>query len=316
MKETTIPDYQPGAGAYVQLPNLIKLRHVAEELEAPALPRTNNPLSGLLTSRFQGRGIDFSEVRAYQPGDDVRTIDWRVTARTRKPHTKLFQEEKERPVLILTDQSMSMFFGSRVRFKSVMAAEVAAVIAWLHLHQGDRVGGIVFSHEHHREVRPRRSKHSVLRYVHELHDFNRALSRDSVQQGQSYLGDALANVRRVAKHGSAVYLISDFRAFDDQAKRHLRQLAAHNDIVGIHITDPLERALPAPSYYTISDGNQKTRIDAISAANRKQFEDAFGHFETDLAAEFARSRVPLLKFSTTDDLTQRLSRSLNSARGS
>ena len=128
-------------GAYTNLRDLIRLRYAAREITELTDKKTANPLAGLLTSNFQGRGIDFSEVRVYQPGDDVRTIDWRVTARTQKAHTKLFQEEKERPVLILTDQSRSMFFGSQVTFKSVQAARLAALIAWTMLNRGDRVGG-------------------------------------------------------------------------------------------------------------------------------------------------------------------------------
>ena len=240
------------------------------------------------------------------PGDDVRTIDWRVTARTQTPHTKLFQEEKERPVLILADQCAGMFFGSRVRFKSVAAAEAAALVAWLHLREGDRVGGIVFSDTGHREVRPRRSKHSVLRFVHELHDFNQALNRECTHGGSQPLTEALSNVRRVARHGCAVYLITDFRNLDDQGLLHLRQIARHNDIVGIQVFDPMERELPAPSTYTISDGNQRVRIDAARAANRNRYETLFATFASDIAAEFSRLKAQLYTLSTTESMAGQL----------
>ncbi|MFT6038708.1 MAG: hypothetical protein ACI9TP_001500, partial [Candidatus Azotimanducaceae bacterium] len=129
-------------GAYTDIRELIRLRHGSKEIDIVTSAKARHPLSGLLSSNFRGRGIDFAEVRTYEPGDDVRTIDWRVTARTGAPHTKLFQEEKERPVLILVDQSQPMFFGSRVAFKSVIAAEVGALLAWTALTRGDRVGGI------------------------------------------------------------------------------------------------------------------------------------------------------------------------------
>ena len=169
-------------GAYTDLRDLIQLRYAGREITELNDDRTTNPLAGLLTSKFQGRGIDFSEVRVYQPGDDVRTIDWRVTARTQTAHTKLFQEEKERPVLILADQSTSMYFGSQVTFKSVLAARTAALIGWTMLERGDRVGGIVFSEHGHREVRPRRNKHALLRLLNELNDFNHALSKNTATQ--------------------------------------------------------------------------------------------------------------------------------------
>ncbi|MBD3648896.1 MAG: DUF58 domain-containing protein, partial [Pseudomonadales bacterium] len=181
-------------GAYTNTSELIRLRYAAREIDAIAINKARNPLSGLLTSSFRGRGVDFAEVRVYQPGDDVRSIDWRVTARTGTAHTKLFQEEKERPVLILVDQSHAMFFGSRIAFKSVIAAEAAALLAWTGLDRGDRVGGIVFSDRQHREIRPRRSKHSVLRLLNEINDFNHALNREG-QIPPAYLAGALRHVR-------------------------------------------------------------------------------------------------------------------------
>ena len=293
-------------GAYTEIRRLIQLRYAVHEMEDLSLPRSTNPLSGLLTSRFQGRGIDFSEVRVYQPGDDVRTIDWRVTARTRTPHTKLFQEEKERPVLVLVDQSHSMFFGSKLAFKSVLAAEAAALIAWTTLDRGDRVGGIVFSDSQHREVRPRRSKHSVLRLLHEIDDFNHRLNREHDQQSISYLADAMSRVRRVAKHGSAVFVVSDFRNFDHQARVHLRQLSQHNDIVGVMISDSLEQQLPAPDVYTITNGATKTKINTAKGEYREQYAGAYETFVNGISNEFARIKCPLLQLHTHNPLVQSL----------
>ena len=186
-------------GAYTDLRDLIRLRYTAREMTDLTGNKTSNPLAGLLSSNFRGRGIDFSEVRVYQPGDDVRTIDWRVTARTQVAHTKVFQEEKERPVLILVDQSASMYFGSQVTFKSVLAARTAAIIAWAALERGDRVGGLVFSELGHREVRPRRNKRAVLRLLNEMHDFNHALKKESISESatysDNYFTEALSNIK-------------------------------------------------------------------------------------------------------------------------
>ncbi|MFP6807908.1 MAG: DUF58 domain-containing protein [Pseudomonadales bacterium] len=313
-------------GAYTDIRTLIRLRYAVRELDSLVLPKSTNPLAGLLSSKFRGRGIDFAEVRIYQPGDDVRTIDWRVTARMQTPHTKLFQEEKERPVLILVDQSMSMFFGSRHSFKSVIAAEAAALIAWTNLDRGDRVGGIVFNEYQHREVRPRRSKHSVLRLLHEMNDFNHLLSREAlahhksaaqIQEGENrrastdypsknYLAEALRSVRRVAKHGSTIFLISDYRSLNDQAKIHIRELARHNDIVGIFVTDPLEQSLPAPDLYTITDGTNKAKINTANKQYRGIYEKAFDDYADQLRSEFARIKSPLIEVSTADPIVHSL----------
>src|SRR6056300_461999 len=152
----------PARGAYATLEDLIALRFPAQQLRLARRKKALSALTGPNKSNFRGRGIDFEEVRSYQPGDDIRTIDWRVTARTGSAHTKLFREERERPVLVVVDQRSSMFFGSSHCFKSVLAAQLASLIAWSALDAGDRVGGLVFNGEEHREIRPRRSRKNVL----------------------------------------------------------------------------------------------------------------------------------------------------------
>ena len=298
-------------GAYTDLRDLIRLRYAARKVSDPTDNKISNPLAGLLTSKFRGRGIDFAEVRIYQPRDDVRTIDWRVTARTGTPHTRIFQEEKERPVLILTDQSSTMYFGSRVTFKSVLAARAAALIAWAGLERGDRVGGIVFSGQAHREVRPRRSKHSVLRYLNELHDYNHALNRESAKANavsESGFTDALARLRRVARQGSVVFIISDFAGYQDESRRHLQLLARHSEVVGIHISDPLERELPSPDIYSITDGLKRSRINTAGGKNRQVYENNFRRRLAVIQEEFMRVRSPLLTLETNQPLVEGLNR--------
>jgi len=298
-------------GAYTDIRELIQLRYAAREMDVLDSDTTRNPLSGLLTSKFRGRGIDFAEVRIYQPGDDVRTIDWRVTARTQTPHTKLFQEEKERPVLILVDQSVSMFFGSKQAFKSVLAAECAALLAWKALERGDRVGGIVFSEQGHREVRPRRSKTSALRLLHEIDDYNKKLSKQTNSGTQSYLGEALRNVRRVAKHGSTILIISDFLTFNDEARIHLSQLARHDEVIGVHISDPLEKELPRPDLYTITDGVSRSRINTSARRHRRDYEQHYSSHLERVRAEFARVKSLLVEVSTDQALVSQISNRFN-----
>mgnify|MGYP003867539183 FL=1 len=157
-------------GPYCNLPQLMKLRWSVKHLCLPKAKSVSRPQTGQHMSRFKGRGMEFAEVRVYQPGDDVRSIDWRVTARRQTPHTKIFNEERERPLLVVCDQSQSQFFGSQYTFKSVRAAEVAALFSWTALEHNDRVGGIVFSERGHREVKPARNRKSIMKLLSFIND--------------------------------------------------------------------------------------------------------------------------------------------------
>src|SRR5690554_1851036 len=163
-------------GARCDVADLLRLRFAARDLKLSARRPARSLLTGGERTRMRGRGIDFEEVRLYQPGDDIRSIDWRVTARTQVPHTKVFREERERPVFMVADQRSPMFFGTRHCFKSVLGAYISAVLAWAALYNSDRVGGLVFGDQAQRDIRPRRSKHAVLELLHQLQDFNGRLS--------------------------------------------------------------------------------------------------------------------------------------------
>lgn len=285
-------------GAYTNLSDLIRMRYAARGLNCFKSAAKLNRLSGLIASKSRGRGIDFAEVRIYQPGDDIRSIDWKVTARTRQPHTKLFQEDKECPFYILVDQSISMFFGSAYAFKSVLAAECAALFSWDALYRGDRVGGIIFSEECVTELRARRSKSSALRFLYELNKSNRNLSKKKLRKTASHLSDALSRLRRITKHDSTIVIISDFSAVEEQSILHLRQLMQSSRVTGIHISDPLERELPKPDIYSVTDGASKSRINTTSLKYRENYALQFNKRLNKIKNEFARTRSPLVELST------------------
>jgi uncharacterized protein (DUF58 family) len=232
--------------------------------------------------------MDFSEVRVYQPGDDIRSIDWKVTARTLTTHTKVFQEERERPVLILLDQSPSMYFGSQVRFKSVSAVRLAATIGWAALDQGDRVGGIVFNQETHREVRPRRSRKSLLRFIHDAIEFNHHLASASNFDPKHGLSDMLTAAQRSSRHGSLVFIISDFHGVDQSLEQQIGQLGRYNEVHAICIFDPLEEKLPPPGRYTITNGQAVKEIDTSSAESRRRHQQDFSNHKGLLDQLFSR----------------------------
>ena len=166
MRYPTVPpqptEPQGVPGVYVSLDELARLEHKAAGFSFLPRQPVHSLLTGRRASRVRGRGLDFKELRRYLPGDDPRTIDWRVTQRTGTAHVRVFTEERDRPVLLLVDQRLSMFFGTRRAMKSVVAAELAALAAWRAFHQGDRVGGFVFNDRAVREFRPHRSRRRVM----------------------------------------------------------------------------------------------------------------------------------------------------------
>lgn len=289
----------PARGAYAPLEDLIALRFPARQLKLGRRNRALSVLAGPNKSNFRGRGIDFEEVRNYQPGDDIRTIDWRVTARTGNAHTKLFREERERPVLVVIDQRSNMFFGSSHCFKSVLAAQLASLVAWSALDVGDRVGGLVFNDREHREVRPRRSRRTVLALLSELASYNQALPMDSSPQEDSF-AIMLSNLRRIARPGSSLFLVSDFRgAGDEHAREHLFQLAQHTEITAIGCSDPLESELPRAGNYAVTDGKQRSELQTADRRLRQRYRKQFKGQRESLSRDLMRLGIPLLQ-ATTD----------------
>ena len=296
--------HSPATGACCGLQQLVGRRLGADKLDLKQRRRALAALAGSNKTNFRGRGIDFEEVRAYQPGDDVRTIDWRVTARSGSAYTKLFREERERPVLVTVDQRRSMFFGSRNCFKSVLAAEIAALLCWSALASGDRVGGLVFGPEGHREVRPKRSRRSVLALLNHLAQMNEGLLGTSTgtEAGSGLdFADALVELRRIARPGSSLFLISDFSgALSDGAQKQIYQLSRHMEITAVHCADPLEASLPESGRYIVTDGAGRATLDTGPKAVRRQFEEHYRDSVSTLKSDYGRLGIPVIEARTTD----------------
>lgn len=296
---------QPVTGAYSAIDDLIYARFAAFELNLQYRRKALSLLTGPNKTSFRGRGIDFEEVRSYQAGDDIRTIDWRVTARSGKPHTKVFSEERERPVLIVNDQRQAMFFGSHHCFKSTLACYVSALIAWAGLQQGDRVGGLIIGNEQQLELKPRRTRQAVLGFMQRMVEYNQLLHRESGidSDNSSRLKDSLRELRRIARPGSAIYFISDFTGFDDEAKKQFFLLSKHCEITAIFIYDSLEQQLPSDGRYMVSNGVERRQIFTGNKTLRKnyqqQFEDKLSHLHQSLGSlgipviDMATDEVPL-----------------------
>ncbi len=260
----------------ISLASMIGLRHAARSLPLKAA-KIRAPRSGGYLAPFKGRGMEFDEVRPYQPGDDIRSMDWRVTARTGKPHTKLFRDERERPILLWVDLRTPMFFATRGMYKAVAAARAAALLAWSAILQGDRLGGLIFSEHKHVELRPQQGSSAALHFMKQLVEHPAW-----TDHAQTTLGDrdaslhALGRLRRVARPGSLIFLISDFRNIGEEAESHISQMARHNDVDMVFMFDPLERELPPPGIYQVSNEQEtlilNTRDEIVRETYRQRFD--------------------------------------------
>jgi uncharacterized protein (DUF58 family) len=257
-------------GTRATLAELVACHHDARDL-AITPPRTARaPLAGGYRSAVHGRGIEFDEVRAYQPGDDVRTIDWRVTARAGRPYSKLFREERERSVVVLLDTGASMHFGTRRRFKSVAAARAAALVAWSAFDGGDRVGGLVLG-ERAVWMPPRRRQDHMARLLGAFATGTEA----EPERATAKLADALAQLRRVTTAGSSVFVVSDFYGFGDEARAHLTAIARTSDVTCVLVYDRLEQSPPPPGLYRFTDG----RHMVVHSADGEDWRSAYAaHF--------------------------------------
>ncbi|MCV6584824.1 MAG: DUF58 domain-containing protein [Marinibacterium sp.] len=239
------------------------------------LPRqpARSILNGRHASRLRGRGLNFEELRGYLPGDDVRAIDWKVTARTGEAYIRVMTEERDRPALIVVDQRMSMFFGSRLNMKSVTAAEAAALAAFRILDQGDRVGGIVFGDQHIAEIRPQRSRTALNRFVAALADANGLLHAEAPQVAPMPLTRVLRAVSRIARRDHLVIVLSDFDVVDEETERLVSGLSRRNDLVLGLVTDPTAQEIPAGLNIVVSDGELQAEIDTGATATRRSLQD-------------------------------------------
>lgn len=291
-------------GAYVTVADLIGL--ATAPIAKRRTRRATGGYSGTLVSRMRGRGVDLDEVRLYQAGDDVRNIDWKVTARKEKPHTKIFREERERPTMLVVDQRRSMFFGSQVRLKSVAAAEVAARIAWQTLNARDRVGGIVIAASSIGILKPIRSKLNVVRLLNAVADANNELNASSQPSNSSDTGwnSVLMNLRRATPVGHRVVFISDFANIAENDLRQLFVLQNHNEISLVHVYDPIEQELPPSGAYAVTDGSQRVTFSGGNPRNQSRYQARFEAHRTRLEDACRTRGIRFDSISTADNVSQ------------
>nr|WP_244300466.1 DUF58 domain-containing protein [Achromobacter aegrifaciens] len=268
-------------------------------------------LAGQHGSRLRGRGLDFEELRRYLPGDDLRQLDWRASQRLGKPYVRTYSEERDRPALVVVDQRMGMYFGSVRSFKSVVAARIAALSAWMAYLAGDRVGGLVFSDAGIDNVRPLRSRERIQALFAAIARRSQSMGADQPDVDASgRLNEALQGALAHAPHDCLVCLISDFAGADDATLRLLRTLAAHNDVVATLVYDPLALRIPLSGRLVVTQGELQVEVAADRKQVREPLSDFFSGRLHDVAELLRRSRGPLLSIDPADDTVAQLRREL------
>ena len=295
-------------GVYIELEDVIRLQHKASGFHF--LPR--QPLQSLLAgrhaSRLRGRGLDFEELRLYQKGDDTRTIDWKVSNRARKAYVRVYGEEKERQVMFVVDQRLSMFFGSKKSFKSVTAVEALTLGAWKVLDSGDRVGGIIFNDCESREFKAQRSRQATMAMLSEAVKLNHQLGVDQgIIESPGMLNSSLEKLLHKPRHNNLIIIISDFHGMDEKTYHHVRALSRHNDVVLTLVYDELAKEFPENHFpIRVSDGVDQVELDLSQAKLRKSIPDLLQGRLKSLGDSLGKFDVPILPINTHEDVAEQL----------
>ena len=272
---------------------LQKVKHI--EIRTKGL--VNDLFGGEYHSAFKGQGMTFSEVREYYPGDDIRMIDWNVTARNNAPYVKIFEEERELTVYILVDISSSGSFGTIDQLKSEMAAEIAAVLGFSAIKNQDKVGLILFSSEVEKFIVPQKNKSHILRLIREVLFYKSQKKGTSIQSALDYL-------MNVSKRKSVVFLISDF--LDSKYWKSLKLVNKKHDLIGIRISDPAEKSIPNIGLFKGYDpeSGDEFWIDTSSNKERKLLRRSISEKWDDFDKKCKKNKFSLLTVSTSEDYVE------------
>jgi len=294
-------------GAYAELDSLVALQFKAGGFTLKHNQPVHSLLFGRRASHVRGRGLDFEELRRYVAGDDVRSIDWRVTARMQKPYVRVYSEERDRPTMLVVDQRINMFFGSRVSMKSVVAAEVSALAAWRVFHQGDRVGAFIFNDDSTEQVRMHRSRATVMRILDRIAHQNHLLRADTRSQPHTErLNEILKSVARVCHHDALILIASDFDGADETTRDLLLNLSRSNDVICCLIYDPIAVRLPPADRLVVSNGELQIELELGQRKVRESILDALDKRMRAILSWQRELGVPVLPVSTAEDVPQQV----------
>ena len=268
-------------------------------------------LSGRHASRLRGRGLNFEEIRAYVPGDDLRYLDWKASSRVGHPLVRSYTEERDRPALFVVDQRISMFFGTRRAMKSVVAAETVALGAWMAFQAGDRAGAVVFDDQHITSIRPHRSRARVQAVLGAVARSNQALRADDpVRANPGQLDAALRAALHLATHDYLVFVVSDFFGADQYTLELMRELATHNDVVAALVFDPSAKAIPTSGKIVVTEGELQVELDFGRKTIREPLSAMFDTRLQETVDLLQRCGVPLLAIDTEQPTVMQVARLL------
>ncbi len=291
---------------FLTLESLLKFEWISSVLNVRANnKKSNSILSGRFASRLRGRGLDFEEARPYVIGDDIRNIDWKVTAKTGKTHTKVFTEEKEKPAFILVDQSASMGFGSTSKTKSVIAGELASLIAHKIKKSGDRIGGMVFTGTDYDLITPKRDSKNLIYFLQKIVSANQNIYKHNEFDFEKSLLEMISKLNNVITHDYLVFIISDFFRYSESVVQYLSQLSLHNDLILIKVFDQMEETIPKEKMVV---SNKKYQYN-INGKNKKIREDIKSDFDTNyknFKSELEKYEISIFKINTSDPVENQL----------
>jgi len=260
----------------------------------------NSLLSGKHVSKLRGRGLNFEELRHYQPGDDIRSMDWKVTQRTGKPHVKVYTEEKERNVYLAIDQRMTMFFGSSHKMKSVIAAELAALMAWRVVETGDRVGAVIYNDDEIKVVPAKRGRSHVVNVLAEIikknHQLN--LSVPHADNDSKAFNKMLNKLHMISGHNALVILIGDGHGWNQQSTDYIKKIRQHSEVIACHVFDPLELDLPQMAQMVVSDGSKQIQFSSLDKAMQHKYQTEIARQLKTYDDTAKKYRIPLLSIDT------------------
>ncbi len=293
-------------GVFLEIDDLIKYSFIARNIHLRKSSKVNSIMAGRHASKLRGRGMDFEESRAYVNGDDIRNIDWRVTARLQKTYSKVFQEEKEHPAVIVTDLSKSMFFGSKKNMKSVCASQITALMAYKLSGDGDRVGGIVIKDNDVEMVKPKRDKKSLLHFLGKVVEANNELAEIELEKS---LKDSKVKVfeqlHNLISHDYTVLIISDFKRYDPIVIQRLLDLSVHNDIIVFKVYDELEKSIPEEQI-SLSDGESQIEINGKDKKTIKSIKENFENKQNKFINELNSYKIPVFLINTESPIEEQI----------
>jgi uncharacterized protein (DUF58 family) len=296
---------------YVTPAHLARMEVDARRLSALPHRPHQSILSGRHASRLRGRGLDFEEIRAYVPGDDLRYLDWKASSRVGRPLVRSYTEERDRPALFVVDQRISMFYGTRRAMKSVVAAEIVALSAWMAFHAGDRAGAVVFDDEHMVSIRPYRSRARVQAMLGAVARSNQALRADTpVRANPDQLDAALRAALHLATHDYLVFVVSDFLGADEHTLELMRELASHNDVIAALVFDPSAKAIPTSGKIVVTEGELQVELDFGRKNIREPLSTMFDTRLQGTVDMLQRCGVPLLAIDTEQPTVLQVARML------